>query len=132
MCRTERRVSSGGQAVVELALVLPILIIMMIGAIDFARLAGGYVSLQHAVVEGLRLGVVGHDDAAITDRVKTAAAAVDAGAITVTITPAGAARTPGSDLAVEAVYAFRVVAPVLRDLLGDPLLVRARAVGRVE
>jgi hypothetical protein len=44
----ERRRASRGQALVETALILPIILILLLGAIDFGRLFFGYVALHQA------------------------------------------------------------------------------------
>lgn len=65
-----RRTGQTGQAVVELALVLPVLIVLLFGAIEAGRLFFTYVALEEAVHEGATYGAqVPTDSTGITARV---------------------------------------------------------------
>jgi hypothetical protein len=48
-----------GQAMAELALVLPVLLLVVFGMIEMARLVQTYLAVQHAAREGARYAVVG-------------------------------------------------------------------------
>ncbi len=48
------RRSRKGQSLVELALILPLLLMIVMGVIDFGRLFGSYIALQNASREGAR------------------------------------------------------------------------------
>ena len=56
---TARSVDDRGAAAVEMALVLPILLVLVFGIIDFGFLFNAQVSLTQATREGVRLGAVG-------------------------------------------------------------------------
>lgn len=62
--------SDRGQALVEFAMVLPILLILIFGIVDVARLYQAWVTMQGAAREAARYGVTGRTDCAIssTDR----------------------------------------------------------------
>ena len=51
-----------GQSLVEFALVLPILLALVMGIIQFGIILNGYVTITHAVREGARLAAVGRID----------------------------------------------------------------------
>ena len=53
-----RQDRSRGQALVELALVLPILLLIMMGIFDFGRAVFAYNSLSNAAREGARVAIV--------------------------------------------------------------------------
>jgi Flp pilus assembly protein TadG len=53
-----RRTRPSGQALVELALVLPVFLMMLFGIIDGARLVVGYNTVSQAAREGARRAVV--------------------------------------------------------------------------
>ena len=63
-----------GQALVELALVLPLLILLLFGTMEFGRIFHSYLVLTNASREGARAGIVGADDAGIRTKVKDVAA----------------------------------------------------------
>ena len=67
-CRGKRR----GQSVVELALALPVMLLLLLGTIDIGRAFFDYVQLRNAVREGAGYGARMPDDTAgITSRVNS-------------------------------------------------------------
>ena len=60
-----RRGGSRGQALVEFALILPILLILMLGILDFGRAIAAYNSVSNAARSGARVAIVTQDPAAI-------------------------------------------------------------------
>ena len=59
------RRSDRGVALVEFALVAPILFLLVLGIIEFGFLYSGYITLTGAAREGARIAVVGGDEDAI-------------------------------------------------------------------
>ena len=55
---TARRSTQRGQAVIELALTLPLLLVVVFGIIDFGFMFQRYESVTNAAREGARLGVL--------------------------------------------------------------------------
>jgi Flp pilus assembly protein TadG len=51
-----------GQALAEFAMIAPILVILIFGFVDAARLYQAWVTVQGAAREGARFGVTGRDD----------------------------------------------------------------------
>lgn len=71
-----------GQSLVELAIILPVLMVILLGIIDFGRVFYAYVTITNASREGARYGSLHvFEDAAIEQRV------IDEAATTVTIDP---------------------------------------------
>jgi Flp pilus assembly protein TadG len=56
--KTARRSSEGGQAVIELALTLPLLLVVVFGIIDFGFMFQRYEAVTNAAREGARIGVL--------------------------------------------------------------------------
>ena len=56
---------SRGQTLVEFALVLPILLILLLGILDFSRAVAGYNSVSNAARSGARVAIVNQDFDAI-------------------------------------------------------------------
>jgi Flp pilus assembly protein TadG len=66
---------STGQSLVELALTLPLLILILIGVLDLGRMLNAYVTIQNASREGARYGTdYPNDIAGIRQHVQTEAA----------------------------------------------------------
>lgn len=59
---------SAGQAVLELALILPILLVLFLGIIDFGRGIYLYNTVSNAAREGARVGIVNQSAAAAAAR----------------------------------------------------------------
>jgi Flp pilus assembly protein TadG len=62
-----------GQAFVELALVLPIFILLLVGAAEFARLAYASIEVSNAARAGVAYGAQNHTTASDTTGMQTAA-----------------------------------------------------------
>ena len=56
------KLDNRGQAVVELALILPILLFLLIGIMEGGRLFAAYLELQHAARDGARYAAVHNAD----------------------------------------------------------------------
>ena len=123
-----------GQALVEFALVLPVLLVAAFATVLVAEIGVAKLALQHATAEAARAGALTNDDTAIRETLAAAIAPLAAERVVTTIEPtaAEAPRTSdprGSLLTVRASY--EVPAPLL--LVGMPaLVVRASATRRIE
>ena len=58
--RTQRRFDNRGQALVEFALLLPVVMLILIGIVEFGRAWQAKQTLTDAAREGARLAVVGN------------------------------------------------------------------------
>jgi len=73
-----------GTATVELALVAPLLLLLLMGIIEFGLLFQDYMLLKNAAREGARTGATGSSTTAITNRVENAAAQLSTEDLTIT------------------------------------------------
>jgi Flp pilus assembly protein TadG len=106
-----RKAGDRGSVAVEFALVLPVLLLIVFGIVDFGRALNAQITLTGAAREGVRLAALGYSDAAIQSRV--AAAAPDLSGITVTVVascPPGAG--PAADAQVDVSYPFKFITPI--------------------
>lgn len=126
--KRERR----GQAMVELAIVLPILLLVLMGIIDFGRIYQGYLVVTTAAREGARQAAVGASDSAITATVLAAATSLPEAAVKVQVLPAAASRYPGTAITVEVSYRLPVLTPILQGMLHSPYTVMGQAVMKKE
>lgn len=125
----KRKSDSRGQATVEMALVLPLLIWLLVGLVDVARMANAYLIIQHASREAVRLGITGASDSAIAQRALVASTTLDTTRLTVAISPAGT-RNTGSDVTVRINYSYQVLA--LMGIIGNNVPLTAQLTARVE
>ena len=74
---SDSRYRENGAAAVELAVVLPVLILILLGIIQFGFILNGQITLTHAAREGARLAVInGDNDQAVKQRVKDSSVAL--------------------------------------------------------
>ena len=99
--KTER-----GQTLVELALVLPVIILILFGTLEFGRLFHSYIVITNAAREGARLGAVGKSDEEIVSRIREASPLyqADSRLRVIRLEPNESARSPGVPLTVEVAY----------------------------
>ena len=98
-----------GQAIVEFALVAPIVLVLITFIVDAGLLLFANVAITNAVREGARCGAVGGTDAAVTARVTSTAenAGNVLGSPSVT-----RGATIGSDVVVSVSYTYDWITPV--------------------
>jgi Flp pilus assembly protein TadG len=110
MAMRRRQTSERGSAAVEFALVLPLLMLLLFGIIDFGRMLNAEITLTTAAREGARATSLFGADAG-ADRVADASGDLDP-APTATITPCPADPEADDDATVEVAYEFSFVTPI--------------------
>jgi Flp pilus assembly protein TadG len=100
-----------GAAAVEFALVLPVLLLILFGIIDFGRALNAQIELTGAAREGARLAALGYPNAAVQARVVAAAPSLSGVTVAVVAAcPAGAG--PAADAQVNVSYRFSFITPI--------------------
>lgn len=128
--RGNRVRDASGQATVELALVVPIMALLVMGIVQLGLIFRSQLALDGAVRDGARIGATGADDAQIVDRV-VAAGGLDRAALTVDIAPVTPRRS-GDIISVTGRYRVDLFVPLISNLLGSSLELSASASMRVE
>ena len=122
-----------GQSLVETALVLPILLLILTGIIDFGLLFNNYLVVSNASREGARRAAVGSTNTQITAVVHSVAASLDISKITITITPDQAAnRSTGVSVAVEVKYEYSMITPIIAAIVPGPFQLKTSTTMRCE
>ena len=98
-----------GAAAVEFALLLPLLLLLIFGIIDFGRALNAQITLTQAAREGARLDAIGQPSASVVTGTQAAATGLSPVTVTVTACPANAAA--GVNATVRAQYQFSFVTP---------------------
>jgi hypothetical protein len=104
-----------GQALVEFALVLPLVLIVLFIAVDFGVGLTRWIAITNAAREGARLGAVGADEVAITQKVvDTSDGILNAGDIDVGFsdTDANGGIDPGDSVVVDVSYDYDLITPL--------------------
>jgi Flp pilus assembly protein TadG len=93
---------------VEFALLLPVLLLLVFGIIDFGRALNAQITLTQAAREGARMAALGESN--VVGGTQTAATRLSPVAVTVTSCPANAAT--GVNAVVKTSYTFSFVTPI--------------------
>jgi Flp pilus assembly protein TadG len=97
---------------VEFALLLPVLLLLVFGIIDFGRALNAQITLTQAAREGARLEALGDSTSQVQSRTQTAATGLSSVTVTVASScPTGAGQN-GQDAQVQASYQFSFVTPI--------------------
>jgi Flp pilus assembly protein TadG len=108
--------SERGQALVEFAFVLPLLVVLLLGVIQVGMLLNNYINLTDAARVGarkaisVRLGGVTPDDAA--QAVRDSAGSLKQDQLTVTVDDPDW-NAPGSEITVTATYPYTIDIPLI-------------------
>ncbi len=121
-----------GQAMVEMALVLPLLLLLFLGIFEFGRIMGSYMLISNLSREGARYGVVGHDDNQIQAFILSQKAWLDENQLSITVSPPYMERDKGEALNVEVNYSVDLMTPVYARYLPNPILLSTQCTMRVE
>lgn len=121
-----------GQSMVEFALIVPVLLLIIIGIIEFGFLFSGYLTLSNASREVSRSVSLGANDSNATIRAKDAAVNLIPEKVLVSITPNDSNRKQGDLVTIVITYEYDFLTPFIEKLLGDNFLLRVETSVRVE
>lgn len=122
-----------GQALVELAIVLPLLLLLLLGIVEFGRVGHAYLTLNHAAREGARAGVIEASDQEVVDVVRAATTTLQQSALVITLNPPYSGdRVQGGAFEVMLNYELELFIPVPAAVLPNPLALQGKVVMRVE
>jgi Flp pilus assembly protein TadG len=93
---------------VEFALLLPLLLLLVFGIIDFGRALNAQITLTQAAREGARLTALGQSN--VVSRTQAAATGLSSVSVSVTACPVGAGS--GVNAVVQTSYSFSFVTPI--------------------
>ncbi|RHW43171.1 pilus assembly protein [Neobacillus notoginsengisoli] len=121
-----------GQSLVETALVLPLLLLLIVGILDFGRITYSYAHLHMAAQETVRKGGLGKSDAEITAFARNYVHLGDSSKLIVEITPPGTTRKSGDYVKVKLKYPLKLYTPLLSKVFPSPLYAETDSTIRVE
>ncbi len=110
---SEDMTSDDGAAAVEFALVMPFLLLLVFGIVDFGRAYQAKVELTHAAREGVRVWALTQDATAAGDRTRAAAPSLEvASTAAQEVTTTTTACTFGEPTTLTASYQFSYITPL--------------------
>lgn len=121
-----------GQALVELALVLPVLLVLFMSTVEFGRIFHSYLVITNASREGARVAMLSGADTAISDRVGQVTGSLNSTRLQTTVTPAPVDRKSGALATVEVRYQVKLIFPPFGVFIPDPLPIRSSTTMRIE
>ncbi len=124
--------SEKGQATVELAVSLVILMLLLFGMIDFGRILYSYLSLEHSGREAARMVSVGGTNDQIKETVFMTSSNLDHYKMIINVSPDEQARKRGSYSTVTLNYEVEIITPIMSRILPNPLTLTSTTVMRVE
>lgn len=114
-----------GQSMLEFALILPVLLIVLAGALDLGRLYFVYVAVTDAAAEGATYAAMNPDD---HDEIKARAQAASGGLVeielasVVVMCPTCPSAASGDSITVTVNYDFAVVTPLINGIVDGGVL----------
>ncbi|MHB0875764.1 MAG: TadE family protein [Anaerolineae bacterium] len=127
--RRVRQPGRAGQSLVEMALVLPLLLLLVFGIIEFGRVFNAYIIVTNAAREGARCGAVGCDEGEITTEIMQTMASLGNPTL---IDVEGELGGRGSPVVVTIRYDLPIIAPLMPVILGESFTVTGSARMRME
>lgn len=124
--------NSKGQALVEMAFVLPILLMIVMGIVEFGRIFNAYLIVTNASREGARYASVNSTDLEVINAIETLTSTLNQSQMSISIYPDYGSRTSGNPVEVSIDYNIDIIAPIIGVILPDPFIVSSNTTMRVE
>jgi hypothetical protein len=124
--------NENGQSLVETALLLPILLLLLVGIVDFGRVLYTFSHLHMATQETVRLGGLGKSDSEMIQFAKNYIHIGDSTNLDVTISPSDYERDSGEYVKVTLKYPVTIITPIISNFLPSPFQITADSTIRVE
>ncbi|MEV7606265.1 TadE family protein [Paenarthrobacter sp. NPDC089322] len=98
------RASERGAVAVEFALLAPVLVLLVLGIMEFGRAYNAQVTISNAAREGVRVMAISNDQSAARTAAKNAAATLNPKLVDTNFTFSAASCTPGAQMSVTIKY----------------------------
>lgn len=121
-----------GQSLVEFALVVPVLLLILIGVMEFALLLNSYLIVQATARDVVRQISVGGSDATVIAATLANVSGIDPAKLTITLSPVQASRSRGNAVTASLTYNHEIITPFLSLILGQTQTWVIEATMRVE
>ncbi len=128
---TER---SRGQSLLEFALTLPIFLWLVVGLIDLGRGVASYTVLANCAREGARAAVIPYTTNATVEAAVNSQSLI-LGSIPsgdIVVSPPEGSRSSGTPIRVEVRYPFQPTTPLLANVVGSTIQMRAVSAATIE
>jgi len=116
----------------EMALVLPLLLLLLLGIVETGRIFHSYLVVTEVARDAVRYVSIGATDSEVDAAIEAGIGTLDSTRLTYTITPMPSQRRPGQPVTVRVEYPVELITPVLSSLLPNPLVVESAVTMRKE
>lgn len=124
--------NENGQSMVEFALIVPLLLLIIVGIIEFGFMFSGYLTLTNASREAVRTISLGRSDSAAILRANDTIVNLDKDQMLVKIDPSDAAREQGDSVTVTITYDYTFLTPFMEAIFGGDFQIEVSTTMRVE
>ena len=121
-----------GQSLVEFAILLPLLLLLIMGILEFSLMLNSYLTINNSAREGARLGIVAGSNIEIKELIDNISPNLDSKKLIVNITPLEGSRQSGGTITVEVIYNYQVIIPIISNILGNVVVLKAQTSMRIE
>lgn len=121
-----------GQSVVEFAIILPIVVLVLMAIIEFGIMLNCYLKVENAAREGARAGIVSTSNVVIRNSIVNVSPNLKAANLQISISPAEASRKSGETLTVNVSYKYEMTVPIISNLFGKSVDLKAQTSMRIE
>jgi len=122
-----------GQALVEMALVMPLFLLLLFGVMEMGRVGYAYITVSNAAGVGGRMASIGGINSDIEIAVENAAPSLGLTSQNITITPTDyLQRHSGQQVTVEVTYPVQLIIPLISNVIPNPVVVRSKIIMRLE
>ncbi len=111
--KQNQRCRSKGQSLVETAIILPIVLLLVMGIIDFGLLFNNYILISNASREGARKAALGGTDSEIRQTVLNMTTALKLENMDIRITAPDGSRGHGKAIIVSINYRSELITPLI-------------------
>lgn len=121
-----------GQALVEFAIILPLLMLVVLAILEFGMMLNSYMAIENASREGARIGIIGGTDTQIRNVIIITSPSLGVNDLTINITPVSSIRKSGDTLVVSVKYNYHLITPIISNLLNNIVTLSAETSMRIE
>lgn len=121
-----------GQAMVEIAIILPIFLLLLCAVVDFGRILYASIHLNMITQEAVRMGGLGKNDYEMVGFVNDNVDLPEEDTIIVDISPNGLTRKSGDYVTLKITYKINYITPIIGAFIPSPFEVITQSTIRVE
>lgn len=121
-----------GQSLVEFALIIPVVLLILLGILEFGMMLNSYLTISNASREGARQGAIGSSDSDIQAKIMEISPNLDDMDILVEITPTEGSRRRGDMVTISITYNYEVINPLISSIINNSVQLKSQTSMRVE